>query len=79
MTGIGFVGGGAILKRGTLVRGTATAAAIWTTGAIGAAVGYARHEIAVLLCLATIFALGILTRVERRVDRSRSADAADAG
>src|SRR5579864_480076 len=32
ITGIGFVGGGAILKEGATVRGTATAASIWSTG-----------------------------------------------
>ena len=32
ITGIGFVGGGAILKEGASVRGTATAASIWNAG-----------------------------------------------
>lgn len=36
MTGIGFIGGGAILKEGASVRGTATAASFWTAGALGA-------------------------------------------
>jgi putative Mg2+ transporter-C (MgtC) family protein len=35
ITGIGFIGGGAILKDGGTVRGTATAASIWNTGAVG--------------------------------------------
>ena len=39
MTGMGFVGGGAILKQGDRAKGTATAASLWATGAIGAAVG----------------------------------------
>ena len=39
MTGIGFIGGGAILKNGGRVSGTATAASIWNTGAVGLAVG----------------------------------------
>ncbi|HEX6314086.1 MAG TPA: MgtC/SapB family protein [Gemmatimonadaceae bacterium] len=34
MTGIGFVGGGAIVKHDSGVRGTATAASVWGTGAI---------------------------------------------
>ena len=38
ITGIGFVGGGAILKEGATVKGTATAASIWNAGVIGAAV-----------------------------------------
>ena len=56
-TGIGFVGGGAILKSDTHVRGTATAASIWAMGAMGAAVAYRRIEIAILLSLVTIAAL----------------------
>ena len=39
ITGIGFIGGGAILKQGGSVHGTATAASLWATGAIGTAVG----------------------------------------
>ena len=39
ITGIGFIGGGAILKQGTTVQGTATAASLWATGAIGVSVG----------------------------------------
>jgi putative Mg2+ transporter-C (MgtC) family protein len=38
LTGIGCIGGGAILKDGGTVAGTATAASIWNTGAIGIAV-----------------------------------------
>jgi putative Mg2+ transporter-C (MgtC) family protein len=49
MTGIGFIGGGAILKDGGNVQGTATAASIWNTGAVGAAVAFQRYEIAVAL------------------------------
>lgn len=55
MTGIGFIGGGAILKSSNgddgHVTGIATAASIWNTGAIGASVGYGRFEIAVVLSL----------------------------
>lgn len=47
--GIGFIGGGAILKEGGTVRGTATAASIWNTAAIGVAVAFNRFEIAVVL------------------------------
>lgn len=54
--GMGFIGGGAILKDGGNVRGLATAASLWSTGAIGAAVAFNRLEIALLLSLAN-FAL----------------------
>lgn len=49
MTGIGFIGGGSILKDSGSVSGTATAAGIWNTGAIGAAVAWNRYEIAIAL------------------------------
>ncbi len=56
MTGIGFIGGGAILKETDgddgHVRGIATAASIWNVGAIGAAVAFRRFEIAAVLSLA---------------------------
>lgn len=49
ITGIGFIGGGAILKNKSSVSGTATAASIWNTGIIGVAVAFGRYEIAILL------------------------------
>ncbi len=61
MGGIGFLGAGAILKDGNTVRGTATAASVWTTGALGIAVAYEQYEIAVLLSLITFLTLFLLT------------------
>jgi putative Mg2+ transporter-C (MgtC) family protein len=57
VTGVGFLGGGAIVKKGVTVRGTATAASIWTTAAMGAATAYDRWEIALLLSLSTFAVL----------------------
>lgn len=53
ITGVGFIGGGAIVKASGQPQGTATAAGIWCTGAIGMAVAWKRLDIAVLLCLFT--------------------------
>ncbi|HEX6124251.1 MAG TPA: MgtC/SapB family protein [Pyrinomonadaceae bacterium] len=61
--GIGFIGGGAILKKGANVRGLATAASIWGTGAIGAAVAFEREEIAVVLSLIMFLTLRILSPI----------------
>lgn len=61
ITGIGFLGGGAILKRGASVSGTATAASLWATAAVGAAVAYDRYEIALVLTGATFATLRWLT------------------
>lgn len=49
ITGIGFIGGGAILKSGGSVSGTATAASIWNTGLIGMAVAFHRYEVALVM------------------------------
>lgn len=77
MTGIGFIGGGAILKQDKVVHGTATAASIWTTGALGAAAGHGQYATAFVLSLITLTTLGVLTRLERRIDRGRQGDAVD--
>ncbi len=70
MTGIGFIGGGAILKEGETVRGTATAASVWVVGALGAAVAYGRYEIAILLSVVTFLLLRFLTPLVNRVNES---------
>ncbi len=49
ITGMGFIGGGAIMKQNNKVDGTASAAGIWLTGAIGISVAYSRYEIAIVL------------------------------
>lgn len=51
ITGMGFIGGGAIMKNNSGVSGTASAAGIWLTGSIGLSVAYARYEIAIVLTL----------------------------
>jgi putative Mg2+ transporter-C (MgtC) family protein len=61
MTGIGFIGGGAILKSQGEVHGTATAAGIWATGAVGAAVAYDRYGIAIVISAVTYLTLQFLT------------------
>ena len=60
ITGVGFIGGGAILKHGTQALGTATAASLWATGALGAAVGYGLYDIAVILSAITYVTLRYL-------------------
>ena len=57
LTGIGFIGSGAILKTEGSVRGTATAASIWSTAAVGAAVAYSNYDIAVVLSIANFAVL----------------------
>jgi putative Mg2+ transporter-C (MgtC) family protein len=63
MTGIGFIGAGAIMKKGDESHGLATAAAIWSTGAIGAAVAYRYFTVAVALCALSLFILHVMPRL----------------
>jgi putative Mg2+ transporter-C (MgtC) family protein len=65
ITGMGFIGGGAILRLKDSVRGTATAASLWATGAIGTAVGLGAHDIAVLLSIITFITLKALTPLKK--------------
>lgn len=74
MTGIGFLGGGAILKEGANVRGSATAASIWATGALGGAVAYGRYEIALVISLANFIVLRVLTPTKRLIKDNNPAD-----
>ena len=60
MTGMGFIGGGAILKTDNAVHGTATAASLWATGATGAAVGLGAYDVAVVVSLLTFLTLSAL-------------------
>lgn len=69
MTGIGFIGGGAILKSSAQVRGTATAASLWATGGIGAAVGFEVYGVAVALSLVTGATLLLTPRLKDTLGR----------
>jgi putative Mg2+ transporter-C (MgtC) family protein len=64
ITGIGFIGGGAILKQGTSVQGTATAASLWATGAIGVSVGLGGYDVAIMIAVFTFLTLRLLTIIK---------------
>jgi putative Mg2+ transporter-C (MgtC) family protein len=61
ITGVGFIGGGAILKLGSTVQGTATAASLWATGAIGAAVGLGSYDVAITIAAFTVMTLQLMS------------------
>jgi putative Mg2+ transporter-C (MgtC) family protein len=71
ITGIGFIGGGAILKDKEGVTGTATAASIWNIGIVGAAVGLQLYHIAIVMTAINLLTLGILTRVKQQMEQGR--------
>jgi putative Mg2+ transporter-C (MgtC) family protein len=68
LTGIGFIGGGAILKDRGNVAGTATAASIWNTGAIGMAVAWDRYEIALVLSALNYLTFRFMPILKKNVD-----------
>lgn len=66
ITGMGFIGGGAILKHGGEVHGTATAASLWATGAIGVAVALTAYDVAIVICGFTAVTLYIMAHLKSR-------------
>ena len=68
LTGIGFIGGGAILKGDNRVRGTATAATSWGLGAMGTAVAFEQWAVAVALSIVSWLALSVLFDLKEEVD-----------
>jgi putative Mg2+ transporter-C (MgtC) family protein len=78
ITGIGFIGGGAILKGGGNVTGTATAASLWSTGAIGLAVAADRYEIALVLAALNYATLRMGRRIKSGMDEVESSGQEDA-
>ena len=72
LTGIGFIGSGAILKTEGTVRGTATAASIWNTAAVGAAVAYGNYDIAIVLSVANFAVLRWLAPFKVNANESAS-------
>jgi putative Mg2+ transporter-C (MgtC) family protein len=68
VAGIGFIGGGAILKAQGNVHGTATAASIWNTGVLGAAVAQERFFLAFMLAVMNLVALRVLLPLKMKLD-----------
>jgi putative Mg2+ transporter-C (MgtC) family protein len=79
MTGIGFIGGGAIVKQTPDAHGLATGAAVWSAGAIGASVAHGYYEIALVLGSANMLLLEVQRRFERRALRKLADPSAPSG
>jgi putative Mg2+ transporter-C (MgtC) family protein len=67
VSGIGFLGAGAILKLGNTIKGLTTAASIWVAAAIGLALGAGLFAPAFIALGIILFALVILDAVEKRI------------
>ena len=69
VSGIGFLGGGAILHHGGNVRGLTTAASLWAVAAVGMAAGAGLYVIAAASAILVVVALDIFDRLEKSVKR----------
>ena len=69
VSGIGFLGGGAILHYGGTVRGLTTAASLWSVAAVGMAAGAGLYIVAAVSTVLVIIGLEVFQRVERIVKR----------
>jgi putative Mg2+ transporter-C (MgtC) family protein len=69
VSGIGFLGGGAILHYGGTVRGLTTAASLWAVAGVGMAAGAGLFVVAIVSALLVIVALEVFQRLERVAKR----------
>jgi putative Mg2+ transporter-C (MgtC) family protein len=67
VTGIGFLGAGAIIRQGLSVRGLTTAATLWVVAAIGMAVGTGYYAVAVGASVLVLVSLGPLRLLSARL------------
>jgi putative Mg2+ transporter-C (MgtC) family protein len=71
VTGIGFLGAGAILRSGDHIHGLTTAATIWVNAAIGMAAGLGSYTVATVAAGITLVVLVLLPWMEAFVDKRR--------
>ena len=67
ITGIGFLGAGAIIRFGITVRGLTTAAGLWTSAIIGLAIGAGYYAIGASTAIAVFIVTSILDMVEKKL------------
>jgi putative Mg2+ transporter-C (MgtC) family protein len=72
ISGIGFLGAGAILRNGLSISGLTTAASIWVVAAIGLSVGAGFYYGSILCTVLVFMVLQLLNRLEKRMRRSRT-------
>lgn len=69
VVGIGFLGGGTILRHGANIRGLTTAASLWVTAAVGLAVAMGFYGGAITAAVLAVVSLAILKPIEKRIVR----------
>lgn len=73
LTGVGFIGGGAIVKKGDLVVGVTTAATLWLVTVIGLCLGGGQLVLGVTTTILAVITLWILRWVDRIIPRQHRA------
>src|SRR5205823_2820982 len=69
VSGIGFIGGGAILKERGSIKGLTTAAGLWTAAALGMAAGAGLYSMGIASAVIILVTLAVLRRIELRFPR----------
>lgn len=72
VTGVGFLGAGAIMRTGASVQGLTTAAMIWVNAAIGVAAGAGHIRLAIIVTCITLAAMLALSPLDRVFDRRKN-------
>src|SRR3954469_19888900 len=67
VSGIGFLGAGAILKDGVVIRGLTTAASLWATAAVGMAAGAGEYVIAIVSAVIILVSLWPINALAERL------------
>lgn len=71
VSGIGFLGAGAILRFGVTVKGLTTAASLWSTAGIGISVGLGMYTLSVFTTVIMLLFLSLVSKIERELIRSK--------
>ena len=67
VTGMGFLGAGAIIKLGNNIRGLTTAASLWLTAALGLVIGAGMYITALTVVILALITLILMHRLERKI------------
>lgn len=67
VSGIGFIGAGAVLRNGSMIIGLTTAATLWLSAAIGMTCGVGLYNLATLATIASVLVLTCIRIFERRI------------
>ena len=67
VSGIGFIGAGAVLRNGPMIIGLTTAATLWISAAIGMTCGVGMYDIAIITTISSVAVLTLIRIFERKI------------